>query len=131
MSEQQLPMFIRLILLCFALKKKKREEDHEPYVQNSTLTETRGTNPKIINKSVKKSLLLVVDPNDNSATWTGWAWSYVSSVLSEPSNEEWMNQQNAESGHILHIGFYVDKASVIFKVKCGFRPSVVFYNFSI
>ncbi|XP_045475296.1 vacuolar protein sorting-associated protein 13B [Harmonia axyridis] len=102
MSEQQLPMFIRLILLCFALKKKKREEDHEPNIQNSPSTEIR-------------------DNNDNTDTWTGWAWSYVSAVLSEPSNEEWTNQQNEEKGHILHIGFYIDKASVIFKVTDASR----------
>ncbi|XP_044753199.1 vacuolar protein sorting-associated protein 13B isoform X2 [Coccinella septempunctata] len=102
MSEQQLPMFIRLILLCFALKRKKREEDHEPNTQSSGLTEIR-------------------DNNDNAETWTGWAWSYVSSVLSDPTNEEWMNQQNAETDHILHIGFYVDKASVIFKVTDASR----------
>ncbi|KAL3269017.1 hypothetical protein HHI36_008101 [Cryptolaemus montrouzieri] len=101
MSEQQLPMLIRLILLLYALKKKKREEQ-EPHALCSPIE--------------------IKDNVDTSHTWRGWAWSYVSSVLSESTNEESINQQSSErQGHILQMGFYIDKATIIFKVTDASR----------
>lgn len=56
------------------------------------------------------------NPEDNES-WTGWAWSYVSSVLPAPWEDEWDHEElKNHSGHTLHIGFYVDQASITFKV---------------
>ncbi|KAK9889545.1 hypothetical protein WA026_006900 [Henosepilachna vigintioctopunctata] len=103
MSEQQLPMLIRLILLLYALKKKKKETDYDLNTSSTIPTEAK-------------------DDSDPSNTWGGWAWSYVSSVLSETPNEDSLNQQALEAqGHIFQMGFYVDKATVIFKVTDASR----------
>lgn len=60
----------------------------------------------------------MVDKAENSESWTGWAWSYVSSVLPAPWDDDWLKeQQDNPTGHTLHLGFYVDTATVTFKVN--------------
>lgn len=54
---------------------------------------------------------------ENAESWTGWAWSYVSSVLPAPWEEDWNNEEfQGQSGHTLHFGFYLDNLSITFKV---------------
>ncbi|KAH0999222.1 hypothetical protein HUJ04_005426, partial [Dendroctonus ponderosae] len=101
MTEQQVPMLIRLLTLLYALQQKhlKPEVEHNADGAGSS-TDNSG-----------ESL-------EAGATWTGWAWSYVSSVLPAPWEDEW-DQEDMESprGHTLHVGLYVDRASITFKVS--------------
>lgn len=55
---------------------------------------------------------------ETSESWAGWAWSWVPSLLPTSWDEEWnQDQQTILSDHTVHIGFYVDVASLTFKVK--------------
>lgn len=49
--------------------------------------------------------------------WGGWAWNMVSSVLPGVWDNDWSNEQEiAYSGHIIHLGVYIDDATLTFKV---------------
>jgi hypothetical protein len=51
-------------------------------------------------------------------SWAGWAWSWVPSLLPISWNEDWSAEQHhAYAGQTYHIGFYVQQASVTFKVQ--------------
>ncbi|CAG9772920.1 unnamed protein product [Ceutorhynchus assimilis] len=101
MTEQQVPMLIRLILLLYALQQKQLKPDLE------SLMDTAGG-----------SLENQENQEDNE-TWTGWAWSAISSVLPAPwEDSNWdENELSSHKGHTLHLGFYVDRASITFKQR--------------
>lgn len=49
--------------------------------------------------------------------WGGWAWDIVSSVLPVDWDNNWSaEQQMAYSGHTIHLGVYIDDATLTFKV---------------
>ncbi|XP_030768330.1 vacuolar protein sorting-associated protein 13B-like isoform X2 [Sitophilus oryzae] len=102
MTEQQVPMLMRLLMLLYALQQKQLKSE------SCSTTDTAG--PSSDCKS---------DNPENAETWTGWAWSYVSSVLPAPWELEWDDDENicGPSGHTLQIGLYVDRATITFKVS--------------
>lgn len=56
--------------------------------------------------------------------WGGWAWDMVSSVLPVDWDNNWSaEQQMAYSGHIIHLGVYIDDATLTFKVMNIIYPS--------
>lgn len=68
------------------------------------------------------------DNKENAESWAGWAWSYVSSVLPAPWEDDWQqDEHNNPAGHTLHTGFYVDTATVTFKVLKTQKLSFLFY----
>ncbi|KAJ8984787.1 hypothetical protein NQ317_003700 [Molorchus minor] len=100
MTEQQVPMFIRLILLLHAFQQKQLKAEKETAGDNTSLPPEMREN------------------SEHNESWTGWAWSYVTSVLPAPWDEEWNTEQlEDQSGHTLHFGFYVDNLSITFKVS--------------
>jgi vacuolar protein sorting-associated protein 13B len=49
--------------------------------------------------------------------WGMWAWNTVSSFLPMDWQNDWSNEQHiAYSGHVVHFGFYIDNATITFKV---------------
>ncbi|XP_066257341.1 intermembrane lipid transfer protein VPS13B isoform X1 [Euwallacea similis] len=100
-TEQQVPMLMRLLMLLYALHQKQLK----PIVESST----EATGSSTDNKGESK---------ESAGTWTGWAWSYVSSVLPAPWEED-IDQEELKAlrGHSLHFGLYVDQASITFKVS--------------
>ncbi|XP_008197902.1 intermembrane lipid transfer protein VPS13B isoform X1 [Tribolium castaneum] len=99
MTEQQVPMFLRLLVLLSALQQKQLKSNGDAQENSAQTQESK-------------------DSGGNTETWTGWAWSYVSSVLPTQWDENLENQQFLnQSGHIIQIGFYVDNASLTFKVS--------------
>lgn len=63
---------------------------------------------------------------DTSESWAGWAWSLVPSILPTSWEEEWNQQrQSSPPGHTVHIGIYVDYASLTFKVCTLFNVKVI------
>lgn len=49
--------------------------------------------------------------------WGGWAWDMVSSVLPVDWDNDWSaEQQMSYSGHTIHLGVYIDDATLTFKV---------------
>lgn len=54
---------------------------------------------------------------ENGGSWAGWAWNMVPSFLPVHWENDWSSEQlMAYSGHTIHMGFYVDDATVTFKV---------------
>lgn len=53
----------------------------------------------------------------DSTGWGGWAWNMVSSLLPIDWENDWSTeQQMAYSGHTIHLGVYVQDATLTFKV---------------
>lgn len=68
-------------------------------------------------------------PSD-AVGWGGWAWSTVSSILPVDWDNDWsQEQQIAYSGHTVHLGIYVDDATITFKVL-HLSPSISTFLFS-
>nr|CAH7751442.1 unnamed protein product [Callosobruchus chinensis] len=99
MTEQQVPMLLRLLMLLYALQQKKLKPEKETDGQGTS--DTAGA----------------TDEGENEESWTGWAWSYVSAVLPAPWEEDNTEDLERPGGHTLHFCIYVDKASVTFKVS--------------
>ncbi|XP_076265664.1 vacuolar protein sorting 13B isoform X3 [Rhynchophorus ferrugineus] len=101
MTEQQVPMLMRLLMLLYALQQKQLKPEE------GSLTDAVGSCNDLRN-----------DNPENNETWTGWAWSYVSSVLPTPWDSEWNDEDFSDhKGHTLQFGLYVDRASITFKVS--------------
>lgn len=101
MTEQQVPMLMRLVQLAIALQAKEFKVETETQVEasNSTLMEN------------------VENIIDGQESWAGWAWSFLPSILPSAWDEDWNHdQEDTVSGHLVHVGFYVDNATVTFKV---------------
>ncbi|XP_071057652.1 intermembrane lipid transfer protein VPS13B isoform X2 [Onthophagus taurus] len=99
MTEQQIPMVIRLVLLACTLGGNDMKSEHDVKICDETSYEA------------------MVEPNDTTTSWAGWIWSFVPSIRSsqdEPGGEE---QPIVPTGHTLHIGFYVDTTCLVFKVS--------------
>lgn len=102
MTEQQVPMLMRLLQLAIALKRREFKMDAENQVDPTS------------------SLMMEsVENLEGQESWAGWAWSFVPSILPSASviwDEDWNNEEMV-FGHFIHIGFYVDNATVTFKVN--------------
>lgn len=99
MTEQQVPMLLRLIMLLQALQQKELKQSKEPPTE------------------MIPSHLSEIEASEGAESWAGWAWSFVPSILPVHWDEEWnREQQMATKGHTLQIGFYIDNASLTFKV---------------
>ncbi|XP_072392830.1 intermembrane lipid transfer protein VPS13B [Diabrotica undecimpunctata] len=111
MTEQQVPMFMRLLLLLYALQQKQLKPERD-----ST------TDASISSQDAR-------DIQDSSLGWTGWAWSYVSSVLPAPWDEDWDEKYLQDhKGHTLHFGIFVDNLSITFKVSETTSERTSYYN---
>ncbi|XP_050295994.1 intermembrane lipid transfer protein VPS13B [Anthonomus grandis grandis] len=101
MTEQQVPMLMRLLMLLYALQQKQLKPESETAIDGATTSsENKG------------------EYHDDNVSWTGWAWSYVSSVLPAPWEDEWDSEDlKSHRGHTLHFGIYIDRALITFKVS--------------
>lgn len=99
MTEQQVPMLMRLMQLILALQEKEFKVESERSVESVG------------------SLIENIEAIDTQESWAGWAWSFVPSILPSAWDEDWnREQEETVSGHVVHFGFYVDNATVTFKV---------------
>lgn len=100
MTEQQIPMLMRLIMLLLALQQRQLKS---------------ATDVPLIEDEYD-------DDDDNSVapddSWTGWAWRAASSLLpaDEPDEEEASIHSETHKTAKMNIGFYIDHASFTFKV---------------
>lgn len=140
-TDQQLPMVIRLIELIIAIVDGTLKL---PDVPDSKSLESSILNPNIqrpdaeihssspikqvktgesMNStellSEKMDVLDIVHNEDQG--WMSWAWSYVPAVLGEDDDEiipETLNEQIIESKHVeVNIGVYFDEFNISFKVR--------------
>lgn len=65
-----------------------------------------------------RSSTCFTDTQEAQESWAGWALSFIPSLGSYAWDEEWNNGQQASGNYATtHIGFYVDDASITFKVS--------------
>lgn len=99
MTEQQVPMLMRLIMLMLALHQKQIKPTPEQ-------------------SEVSVSLENEEDNVVADSSWTGWIWRAAMSILPEDEESDASSdQQYIYRGHTLHTGFYIDHASFTFKVS--------------
>jgi len=69
----------------------------------------------IYNINISEDTNQAAGTSTETAGWGGWAWDMVSSFL--PVDHDWSNEQQlAYSGHTVHLGIYIDDATLTFKV---------------
>ncbi|KAJ8353846.1 hypothetical protein SKAU_G00214130 [Synaphobranchus kaupii] len=139
-TDQQLPMFIRIMELGIALYYgeiggPKEGEGEEPGVH---ARETAVSMPSVEGEGEAKALvgqypnpeLYAQSGEDDEQGWVSWAWSFVPAIVStdEEEAEEGFYQEGEEGGRprspqqhtpkdpVVSIGFYCTKASVTFKL---------------
>nr|CAD7571020.1 unnamed protein product [Timema californicum] len=107
LTEQQVPMLMRLIRLAIALHGKELRPDPS---QNAQQDET-------LEQDVEMELE-ENDPDESTESWVGWAWNWIPAVV--PLN--WDDGSNSGGqyqelfNHTVHTGFYVEQASVSLKL---------------
>ncbi|XP_061675041.1 intermembrane lipid transfer protein VPS13B-like isoform X4 [Syngnathoides biaculeatus] len=137
-TDQQLPMFIRILQLIIALYYGEigghKEGEREP----SCHAREAGTNLPGLDMGMENhspthysSQEFCMNPGlsaDNNQGWVSWAWSFVPAIVNSDEYEEGVYQQR-ETGSIpnnpqqhtlkepvVSIGFYCTKAAVTFKL---------------
>lgn len=72
---------------------------------------------EIYNINISDDTNQVAGTSTDAVGWGGWAWDIVSSVLPVDWDNNWSaEQQMAYSGHTVHLGVYIDDATLTFKV---------------
>nr|XP_057909546.1 intermembrane lipid transfer protein VPS13B-like isoform X7 [Doryrhamphus excisus] len=139
-TDQQLPMFIRILELIVALYYGEigghRETDRE---EGSCHVREAGTNPPGMDMEVDKnqgpsqysSQEFYMDSDlseENYQGWVSWAWSFVPALVGSEEGEEGPflqretggtpnnPQQHTPKDPMVSIGFYCTKASLTFKL---------------
>ncbi|XP_069674298.1 intermembrane lipid transfer protein VPS13B isoform X2 [Periplaneta americana] len=106
LTEQQVPMLMRLIRLGIALHGRELRPD-----QSQVLEED------LDNMNDPVSVTPAEAADGMSESWAGWAWSWIPSVMPVYWEEDWASDQSmAYAGHTYHSGFYVEQATVCLKV---------------
>lgn len=133
-TEQQVPMLLRLAALIMALQTKQFSSNKE---KSLISVEERDDSTEGIflisihnkyNFQSKRSTILFYDnflddtdhvsrASIDNSSWGGWAWDMVSSLLPIDWDNDWSaEQQMAYSGHTIHLGIYIQFATFTFKV---------------
>ncbi|XP_043268199.1 vacuolar protein sorting-associated protein 13B isoform X2 [Venturia canescens] len=106
MTEQQLPMLLRLITLINSLQTKPPGARSDKPAHSS---EERGDVLQEDEDQVHGS-------SNDAPSWSGWAWNTVTSFLPVNWDPDWSGEQQvAATGHTIHMGVYVDEAALTFK----------------
>ncbi|XP_006859246.1 PREDICTED: vacuolar protein sorting-associated protein 13B isoform X2 [Chrysochloris asiatica] len=137
-TDQQLPMFIRIMQLGIALYygeigNCKGGETEEPSCHNKDmLGNITGAEDEVridmqYPAQYKTQELHSQQDDEQSQGWVSWAWSFVPAIVSYDNDEEdylgndptaTMHQQKAQTlkDPIVSIGFYCTKATITFKI---------------
>uniref|UniRef100_A0A3Q3JG19 Vacuolar protein sorting 13 homolog B n=1 Tax=Monopterus albus TaxID=43700 RepID=A0A3Q3JG19_MONAL len=140
-TDQQLPMFIRILQLIIALYYGEIGGHKESEAQESAHVRETGTSSPDHRLDVdmesqgtsqysNTGLYMQSDsPEEEDQGWMSWAWSFVPAIIgTEEESEEGLDQQRETGGipnspqqhtpkdPIVSIGFYCTKASVTFKL---------------
>ncbi|XP_026672531.1 vacuolar protein sorting-associated protein 13B isoform X2 [Ceratina calcarata] len=105
-TEQQVPMLLRLAALIMALQTKQFPSSKERSLISAEERED-GTQDDTDH---------IGGTGAENTGWGGWAWNMVSSLLPIDWDNDWSSeQQMAYSGHTIHLGVYVQDATLTFK----------------
>ncbi|KAI7806135.1 putative vacuolar protein sorting-associated protein 13B-like [Triplophysa rosa] len=132
LTDQQLPMFIRLMELGVALYYGEMGVDGDgDGEENSSLRESVPGEPRLTVEGSDLSLAAgqYFQSEDEDQGWVSWAWSFVPAIVSPEEEEtEGASGVYAEEGGtarplqhsykdpVVSVGFYCTKASVTFKL---------------
>ncbi|XP_015121632.1 vacuolar protein sorting-associated protein 13B [Diachasma alloeum] len=106
-TEQQIPMLLRLISMLMALQSKRALTSH----RRSSITEEIQSEIGESDDSTISSA-----PMGNSSGWGTWAWNAVASVLPVDWDDELsMDQPLSYIGHTVHFGVYIEEAILTLK----------------
>ncbi|XP_015175870.1 PREDICTED: vacuolar protein sorting-associated protein 13B isoform X1 [Polistes dominula] len=114
MTEQQIPMLLRLASLLVALQTKQFPIGKEKSLNSETGEETG-----------QDEISQIIGTITEAVGWGGWAWNVASTVLpidwvtsgfADWDNDWSSQQQMAYSGHTIHLGIYIDDTILTFKV---------------
>nr|XP_015924478.2 vacuolar protein sorting-associated protein 13B isoform X2 [Parasteatoda tepidariorum] len=129
LTDQQLPMFLRLLYLCVYLHNKSNLSNQESRHVNDS-NEIMGS---LMNESSS------FEENANEESWGSWAMSFVPDVgliLGSSTNEEQEKESNIlKSKKIFQFGIFIGKTSCVLKhtvissTKYSFAPSLLFNLF--
>ncbi|XP_073341098.1 intermembrane lipid transfer protein VPS13B-like isoform X3 [Pagrus major] len=136
-TDQQLPMFIRILELIIALyygeigghKEGEGEEGSSHVREAGAILSGMDVDMESQGTSQYSSPDLYMLPEEADEGWVSWAWSFVPAIVgTEEEGEEGLYQQRETGGipnnpqqhtpkdPIVSIGFYCTKASVTFKL---------------
>nr|CAD7196002.1 unnamed protein product [Timema douglasi] len=108
LTEQQVPMLMRLIRLAIALHGKELRPDPSQNAQKDETVE------QDVDMELEEN-----DPDEATESWVGWAWNWIPAVV--PLN--WDDGSNSGgqyqefTNHTVHTGFYVEQASISLKAQ--------------
>lgn len=113
LSHVQLPLVIRLAMLCRALVSREIPSKTNSLVIDSSVP-SNVSSPQDSETDDEES------ESELSASWAGWAWSFVPNLLYYDTGQEL-----AEAGDkVIHIGFYIENVSLSIK---DVAPERTFY----
>ena len=105
-TEQQIPMILRLVALLTLLQSRQLPTAKEK--SNVSVEENENTSTDDMAQTISAT---------GEVGWGMWAWNTMSSILPMEWDNDWSNEQHlAYSGHVIHFGLYVDDATITFKV---------------
>ncbi|XP_034278408.1 intermembrane lipid transfer protein VPS13B isoform X3 [Pantherophis guttatus] len=129
-TDQQLPMFIRIMQLVISLYygeigNFKDGESEDPVCHTKDILGNISGAEDEIGKDISPEFYIPQD-DDQQQGWVSWAWSFVPAIVSTDNEDTddigmddgMMNQQKSPiiKDPIVSIGFYCTKATITFKL---------------
>ncbi|XP_023313825.1 vacuolar protein sorting-associated protein 13B isoform X2 [Trichogramma pretiosum] len=102
-TEQQIPMILRLLALVTTLQSRQ-----------FPVAKEKSSMPEEENDNIANDLAQVTKAA-GEAGWGMWAWNTVSSIIPMDWENNWSDELLDYSGHIVHFGFFIDDATITFK----------------
>ncbi|XP_043466399.1 vacuolar protein sorting-associated protein 13B [Leptopilina heterotoma] len=116
-TEQQVPMLLRLTALLMALRTKQFPEKKD---KSSNSADDKDSNSQEDSNSGSGASTEVVG-------WGGWAWNTMSSIFPVAWDNDWSNDHElAFAGHTVHLGIYIDDATLTFKVTESIKEQLFY-----
>ncbi|XP_077126992.1 intermembrane lipid transfer protein VPS13B isoform X1 [Ranitomeya variabilis] len=134
LTDQQLPMFIRILQLGIALYygeigNSKEETEDPPGHTKDTVVHIPGSEEELAGVQYPAQEMYPMQDDDQQG-WVSWAWSFVPAIVSygndmegedgytgsEDGSETLGHQSQQSKDPIISIGFYCTKATVTFKL---------------
>ncbi|XP_072266948.1 intermembrane lipid transfer protein VPS13B isoform X2 [Pyxicephalus adspersus] len=134
LTDQQLPMFIRIMQLGIALYygeigNAREETEDPPSHTKEAVINIPGTEEELLAGIQYPAQDFYMQDDDEQQGWVSWAWSFVPAIVSSGNDEEDGGIMGSEDGNMLQgtksqlskdpivsIGFYCTKATVTFKL---------------
>ncbi|XP_044002415.1 vacuolar protein sorting-associated protein 13B [Aphidius gifuensis] len=136
MTEQQIPMLLRLITIMMSRKNKKLlsinekrsslndviiDVDDDSSVNNKNhdiSDDNTNVNNNVDIDDDTLSIASMNNENNSSLGWSTWAWNTMTYVLPVDWNDDWSidNDTNDNIVHTFHFGIYIKNAILTFKI---------------